>query len=83
MMLLLDEESFCHDNSSMKTTIDIPEQALKDAMRFAGTKTKRKAVMAAVEEFNARHRMATLARHLGTCKNLLTTDELKRLREEG
>jgi hypothetical protein len=67
----------------MKTTIDIPEKALKDAMRFAGTKVKRKAILAAVEEFNAHHRMAALTRHLGTCKDLMSADELKRMRAEG
>jgi len=69
-----------YKNGSMKTTIDIPEKALKDAMRFAGTKTKRIAVVRAVEEFNGRHRMAALTRHLGTCKDLMSGKELTRLR---
>ena len=67
----------------MKTTIDIPEKALKDAMRFAGTTIKRKAILEAVEDFNGRHRMAALTRHLGTCKDLISVRELKRLRTEG
>jgi len=67
----------------MKTTVDIPEEALKEAMRFAGATTKRAAILAAVEEFNGRHRMARLARRLGTCKNLIPVEELKHLREEG
>ena len=37
---------------SMKTTIDIPEKALADAMRYTGAKTKREAVVKALEEFN-------------------------------
>jgi|GEM_PF-813897 Arc/MetJ family transcription regulator len=78
----LDEYSILTDNGIMKTTIDIPEQALKDAMRFAGTKTKRTAIVMAVEEFNTHHRMAALTRHLGTCKDLMSTGELKRLRAE-
>ena len=78
----LDEYSILTDNGIMKTTIDIPEQALKDAMRFAGTETKRTAIVMAVEEFNAHHRMSALTRHLGTCKDLMSTDELKRLRAE-
>ena len=45
----------------MKTTIDIPEKALKDAMRFAHAKTKRQAILTAVEDFNGRHRMAAPA----------------------
>ena len=39
---------------AMKTTVDIPEAALKDAMRFAKAKTKREAILAAVEEYNRR-----------------------------
>jgi predicted nucleic acid-binding protein len=37
---------------SIKTTIDIPDAALADAMRFTGAKTKREAVVKALEEFN-------------------------------
>jgi len=50
----------------MKTTIDIPDDVLKDAIRYAGAKTKRDAVLACMDEFNRRHRMAELVRFLGT-----------------
>jgi hypothetical protein len=50
----------------MKTTIDIPEESLSEAMRFAGAKTKREAVLLCVDEFNQRHRMADLVKCLGT-----------------
>lgn len=53
----------------MKTTIDIPEDAMAEAMRFARAKTKRDAVMACVNEFNRQHRMAELVRHLGTFRD--------------
>ncbi|MFT5240924.1 MAG: hypothetical protein ACI9OU_000057 [Candidatus Promineifilaceae bacterium] len=79
----LDEDSKSGNNRSMKTTVDIPEKVLKDAMRFAGTKTKRTAILAAVEAFNAHHRMAALTRHLGTCKELMSVSDLKRQREAG
>lgn len=82
-VLGLDLDSVVPEYGRMKTTIDIPDKALKDAMRFAGTRTKRTAILAAVTEFNAHHRMAALTRHLGTCKDLMTADELKRLRREG
>ncbi len=49
----------------MKTTIDIPGEALSEAMRFAKAKTKREAVLACVDEYNRQHRMAELVRHLG------------------
>ena len=53
----------------MKTTIDIPEDMLLEAIRYAGTKTKRDAVMACVSEYNQRHRMAELVKLLGTFGN--------------
>ena len=45
----------------MKTTIDIPEAELHDAIRFTGAKTKREAIVTAVTDFNRRQRMAALA----------------------
>jgi hypothetical protein len=67
----------------MKTTIDIPNRELQDAMKFSGEKTKRGAILAAVSDYNRRQRMAALARHLGTCKDLMTVEELAELRERG
>ena len=64
----------------MKTTIDIPDEALRDAMRFAKAKTKREAVVTALADFNRRQRMALLTRHLGTCKDMMTPQELTELR---
>jgi Arc/MetJ family transcription regulator len=51
----------------MKTTIDIPESELDDAMRFLNAKSKREAVVTALREFNQRRRMARLIRFSGTC----------------
>ncbi len=51
----------------MKTTIDIPEKELKDAMTFSGATTKREAVVTALREFNRRNRMARLVGFSGTC----------------
>lgn len=65
----------------LKTTIDIPEQALKDAMRYAKVKTKRAAILAALEDFNRRQQMAELVAFSGTCKDLISFDELMELRE--
>jgi hypothetical protein len=50
----------------MKTTVDIPEKELRDAMRFARAKTKREAVVTALEEYNRRHRMAELVKYSAT-----------------
>ena len=65
----------------MKTTIDIPENELRDAIRFAGARTKRDAVVTALTDYNRRQRMALLTRHLGTCKDLMTAEELTKSRK--
>ncbi len=43
----------------------------------AGARTKCDAILTAVEEFNARRRMAELMRHAGTCGDLTTVDALE------
>jgi Arc/MetJ family transcription regulator len=64
----------------MKTSIDIPDDVLEEAMKHTGAKTKREAVVTAVADYNRRQRMAALARHLGSCRDLMTLDQLRRLR---
>ncbi len=64
----------------MKTTIDIPEKELKDAMKFTKAKTKRAAINAAVADFNRRQRQADLVKYFGTCKDLMTIEELMEMR---
>jgi hypothetical protein len=59
----------------MKTTVDIPERELKDAMRFTKAKTKREAVVTILEEFNRRRRMAELVKYSGTFTNSFPTNE--------
>lgn len=65
----------------MKTTIDIPDKMLREAIKNAKAGSKREAVLAAMSEYNRRHRMAKLVRHLGTFKNFMTAQELRRMRE--
>ena len=60
----------------MKTTIDIPDAALADAMRFTGAKTKREAVVKALEEFNRLRRVQDLVASFGTW-NIATNDEIE------
>ena len=64
----------------MKTTVDIPDEVLEEALAHTGAKTKREAIVTAVKDYNQRRRMAALARHLGTCGDLMTPAELERLR---
>ena len=52
---------------SMRTTIDIPENELAEAMGFLNTRSRHEAVVTALREFNRRHRMARLVRFSGTC----------------
>ena len=61
----------------MKTTIDIPDEALADAMRFTGAKTKREAVVKALEEFNHRNRADEFMRHFGAIPDFPTNDEIE------
>ena len=46
----------------MKTTIDIPDNELRDVMRFTRATTKREAIVRVLEEFNRRRRMAELVK---------------------
>ena len=62
----------------MKTTIDIPEKELKDAMRFANAKTKREAVIKAIEDFNRRSRVEALIARAGSIPDFPTNDEIER-----
>ena len=62
----------------MKTTVDIPEDELRDAMRFTKAKTKREAVVRILEDFNRRRRMAELVRSSGTFSDgFPTNDEIE------
>ena len=67
----------------MKTTVDIPDRELEDAMRFTRARTKREAIVTAIADFNSRRRMAELARYAGSCPAMSSVDELKRQRRRG
>ena len=74
------ESSYC---GCMKTTVDIPENELEDAIRFTRARTKREAIVTAITEFNHRRRMAELAKRAGSCPDLLTVDQVRQLRRKG
>jgi Arc/MetJ family transcription regulator len=65
----------------MKTTLDIPEKLLAEAMRVGGARTKREAVLRALEDFNRRARLRKLADRLGNSETFMDFDELMKLRE--
>jgi Arc/MetJ family transcription regulator len=65
----------------MKTTIDIPDDAMQEAMKFTGAKTKREAVVTAVERFNCLKRLEELnTRVRGRFRDFMTQAELKATR---
>jgi len=66
----------------MKTTLDIPEKELEDAIRFTGSTTKREAVVHALRDFNHRQRLREIAGKLGTFEGFLTPLELAGKREQ-
>ena len=67
----------------MKTTVDIPDQELKDVMRFTQATTKREAIVTAIADFNRRRRMAALIGHAGKADSLMSPEELQALRRQG
>jgi Arc/MetJ family transcription regulator len=65
----------------MKTTIDIPEDLMEEAMKFTGAKTKREAVVTAVDRFNHLKRLEKLnARVRGQFRDFMTQTDLKAMR---
>lgn len=67
---------------SMKTTVDIPDDELKEALEHTGAKTKRQAVVTALADYNRRQRLARLAARFGTLERFMTHHELNTLRRD-
>jgi hypothetical protein len=65
----------------MKTTVDIPEKTLRDAVRFSKAKTKREAIVTALDEYNRRKRAEEFVKLAGTFDGFMTQDELRKMRE--
>jgi len=66
----------------MKTTIDIPEEALAEVIRHTGAKTKREAVLIAIADFNRRKRLERLVARAGKSMDFMTREDLRRTRAE-
>ena len=64
----------------MKTTIDIPDEMLREAMKNAHSQTKRDAVLSALDEFNRKHRQRKLLKYMGSGKKFMTHNQLMKLR---
>ncbi len=66
----------------MKTTIDIPDDELEEIMRLTKAKTKKEAVVTAIREFNRRRKLDVVLGQLGTFKDVMSQQELRRMRED-
>lgn len=62
---------------SMKTTIDIPDDALAEAMHFTRAKTKREAVVRALEEYNRQQRVKQVVAAFGSFPEFPSNDEIE------
>lgn len=61
---------------SVKTTIDIPDATLEEVMRFTGAKTKREAVLRALDDYNRQQKVKQLIGSFGTW-DIATNDEIE------
>ena len=67
----------------MKTTIDIPDKLLRETIKRTNARTKRDAVVTALEKFNRLQRLRELnARLKGTFVDFMTQEDLKVMRED-
>jgi Arc/MetJ family transcription regulator len=67
----------------MKTTIDIPEKLMRETIKHTCAKTKRDAVVTALEKYNRLQRLRELnARLRGTFVDFMTQEDLKIMRED-
>jgi hypothetical protein len=66
----------------MKTTVDIPDNELEDAIKYAGARTKRDAIVKAVVEYNRRQRMAELIKYSGVSDTLMGNSEIEALDQQ-
>ena len=73
---------FIFGEKIMKTTIEIPDEEMRQVMKYTKAKTKREAVVYAIKDFNRRKRLAQLTKVLGTFEDFMTQNELKEMRED-
>lgn len=66
----------------MKTTVDIPNEELKQLIAYTGAKSKKDAINTAIKSYNKQQRLAALANKLGTFKKFIDANELDQLRAE-
>ena len=65
----------------MKTSVDIPDKALRNLLKHTGAKTKREAILAAISDFNRRRELQKLSKHLGSFTHFMSQSDLAQMRE--
>ncbi len=63
----------------MKTTVDIPNEELKQLIAYTGAKSKKDAINTAIKNYNKQQRLAALAKKLGTFENFISAEELEKM----
>jgi len=66
----------------MRTTIEIDERLLSEAMKLSGERTKKGVVHLALAEFVRRRKLEELARSLGTVELGYSLEDLERDRAD-
>ena len=67
----------------MKTTVDIPQDVLVELIEHTEARTRREAILTAIEEYNRKKKIAALADVVGTFEQFMTADELSQSRDTG
>lgn len=65
----------------MKTTIDIPEDILKNVLSYSNAGTKKEAILTAMNEYVQRRKMEKIASKLGKFSDFMNQSDLKKMRE--
>ena len=66
----------------MKTTIDIPDDALNQLLESTGAKTKKDAILQAVDFYNKSKKLKKLANQLGSFDGFMNSEELDAMRRD-
>lgn len=66
----------------MRTTVDINEELLIEAMRLAGARSKKEVIHLSLQELIRQKRIERLLKKLGKFPLDLTPQELEKLRED-
>jgi Arc/MetJ family transcription regulator len=70
------------EGAPIRSTIDLPDNLLRDAMQLTGLKTKREVVTLALDELVRRRRLDDLRSMLGRTDFDLTQEDLERMRAD-